>query len=103
MTIQQARVKLTVLKEQEQELLRQMMALETERNSLLEGLCPTVFVNSTDHERALPSGDYLLVSEKPVDNLEFHASSGGVEVHTPDGIVDLEEWDPEAELIPWII
>lgn len=102
MTHAEMKEKLAGLEAQERELRNQLAGLEDDRETLLEGLCPVVYVNSTDHDRALPSGYYFLVSAKSAEGLEFQANSHGVEVITSSGTVELENWDPEAELIPRI-
>jgi hypothetical protein len=57
---------------------------------------PRVYVNSTDHERALPSGEYYVVTSKTVPEC-WSASSRGVRVGEEE--ISLEEWDDEAVLV----
>jgi len=57
---------------------------------------PRVYVSSTDHERALPSGEYFVITSKTVPE-RWIASSSGVYVGEEEML--LEEWDEEAVLI----
>lgn len=102
MTHAEMKAKLAVIEAKRCELLSQLAVIGNDRETLLEGLYPVVYVNSTDHDRALPSGNYFLVSAKSAEDLKFQASSHGVKIITSSGTVELENWDPEAELIPTI-
>jgi len=89
----------------EDRIARLRNRISEEESELMEALesagCPVVCLNSTDHDMALPSGDYYIVSERSVEGLEFHACKFGVEVRLPgsEEPIPAKRWDPTAILV----